>query len=98
MFTLKFIEYIDNTNKEVENPCNIITEVIACQKYSVHEYEKFIEVIIQRDNDVTLVFQIANATDDSAFEQDLGLRQGFYNTCYVENSNGKTIDVIRKMV
>ena len=94
MFTLKFIEYIDNTLSEIENPCSIITDVISCERYSVREYEKFFEVIIPRSDGVSLVMQIANKPDGQQVYD--GLRQGYHNVCYVENANGKTIDTIRK--
>lgn len=96
MFTLKFIEYIDNSRSEVENPCNIITDVISCERYSAREHDKFIEVIIPRDDGVSLVMQIANTPDNQEYRD--GLRQGYHNVCYVENANGKTIDTIRKQV
>lgn len=95
MFTLKFIKNLEN-NPDLVNPCNMVMRAFCCDNYSVHEYDKFIEVTVPQQNDSDMVIQIANksAQDDL---HDYGLRQDYQNVCYVENANGKTIDVIRKM-
>lgn len=81
--TLKFI----NTRHD-EN--GTVSRVLLANDYQIEERKEFVSITIQRENKEPLWLHVG----EPSFDKSLGLE--YYESCYIENQDGKTIAAYRR--
>lgn len=83
MFTLKFCSFCGEDNDYEKS-----LTVICCPHYNTYHFKNRVEVTVYKD------FTSVEGVTYTLSEEDL-LGKPYWQVCYVENVNGKTIDTIR---
>ena len=79
MFTLKFCNYYDDYTRS--------ETILCCPHYNVYRYKGKIEITLYKD------YTSAEGVTYTLADKDIGIP--YWEVCYVENVNGKTIEKIK---